>query len=252
MNRSLRNYYENIYDIEEEIKSIDKITKTHLPANRHEAVVSYFPIYFHGGAVLEVGAGNGCIAKALLSSDPDISSYTLSDINDKRLEELKKSVNDSRVQTMKIDVDDLPDEAQGSFDAVLMIALIEHLIDPLQAMQNIRKLLKPGGFVIILTPNIAKYTRRIKLLLGQFPSTASKSEGLTKYSGKPVDLYDEGHLHYFTYGSLSSMLLQRCGYTKVVKTPYPDGKLFLGRFLHNRLAKLWPELFADVAIIAYV
>jgi 2-polyprenyl-3-methyl-5-hydroxy-6-metoxy-1,4-benzoquinol methylase len=252
MNRSLRNYYEHQYDLDSEIKSIETIKKTCLPTNRHEAIVKYFPKYFKGGSVLEIGAGNGCIAKTLLASELGISSYTLSDISEKRLEEIDKNLNDSRVRIKYIDVDDVPVQECNKYDAVLMIALIEHLIDPLGAMQKINKLIKPGGFVIVQTPNIAKYTRRIKLLLGQFPSTASKKEGLMKYSNEPVDLYDEGHLHYFTYRSLSSMLLERCNYIKVIKIPYPDGKLILGRYLHNRLAMLWPELFADVAMIVYV
>jgi 2-polyprenyl-3-methyl-5-hydroxy-6-metoxy-1,4-benzoquinol methylase len=252
MNRSLKDYYEHLYDLDSEIKSTDTIDITYLPTNRHEAMVKYFPKYFRGGSVLEIGAGNGCIAKTLLAEELGITSYTLSDISDKRLNEIDANLNDSRVKVKYIDVDDVPAKESDTYDAVLMVALIEHLIDPLGAMQNINKLIKPGGFVIVQTPNIAKYTRRIKLLLGQFPSTASKNEGLTKYSNEPADLYDEGHLHYFTYRSLSSMLVERCSYTKTLKLPYPDGKLVLGRYLHNRLAMLWPELFAEVAMIAYV
>jgi len=117
-----------------------------------------------------------------------------------------------------------------------MVALIEHLIDPLRAMQRIRQLLKPGGFAYIDTPNIARYTLRLKLLMGRFPSTASMNEGLTTYSGKPTDLYDEGHLHYFTYRSLSLMLTERCGFSRVVKLAYPGGRRPLGKQTHNFLA----------------
>jgi SAM-dependent methyltransferase len=150
-----------------------------------------------------------------------------------------------------MDVEDIPECMQGNYDAVIMVALIEHLIDPLRAMQRIRQFLKPGGFVYIDTPNIAKYTQRVKLLLGKFPSTASMNEGLTTYEGAQCDLYDEGHLHYFTYRSLSLMLTERCGFSEVVKLGYPAGRKPLGKYIHNVLATIWPELFSELAIIAY-
>jgi hypothetical protein len=132
-----------------------------------------------------------------------------------------------------------------------MIALIEHLIDPLGTMSKIKKLLKPDGFVYIDTPNIAKYTRRIKLLLGKFPSTASKNEGLTTYSNEPVDLFDEGHLHYFTYRSLSLMLTERCGYSHVVKLGYPDGRVLIEDNINIFIATKWPEMFSELVVLVY-
>jgi hypothetical protein len=105
--------------------------------------------------------------------------------------------------------------------------------------------------VYIDTPNVAKYTRRIKLLLGRFPSTASLNEGLTTYAGQPVDLHDEGHLHYFTFRSLSNMLTERCGFSRVAKISYPGEKIVLGRHFHSLLAGIWPEMFSEIALVAY-
>jgi SAM-dependent methyltransferase len=151
----------------------------------------------------------------------------------------------------RIDAENVPDSQARKYDAVIMVALIEHLIDPMGAMTRIRKALKPGGFVYIDTPNIVRYTQRLKLLAGKFPSTASRNEGLTTYYGEPADLYDEGHLHYFTYRSLSLMLTERCNFSKIVKLGYPGGKIVLGKHIHGLLATVWPELFSELAIVAY-
>ena len=103
-----------------------------------------------------------------------------------------------------------------------------------------------------LGKDIAKYDSRFKLLRGKFPSTASKNEGLTTYYNQPVDLYDEGHLHYFTFRSLSLLLTERCGFSKVEKLGYDcGGRIPLGKTIHNQLALLKPELFSELAIIAY-
>ncbi len=248
---SLREHYERKYSHESTASSIESISKVRTPTSRYEAVVKLFSMDFKGGDILELGAGNGNVAKTLLESDINIDSYTMGDISLPRIKGIKNNLSDSRLRILQIDAEDIPNGELGKYHAIIMVALIEHLIDPLRAMQKIRQLLKPGGFVYLDTPNIAKYTRRLKLLLGIFPSTASKNEGLTTYLDKPVDLYDDGHLHYFTYRSLSMMLTQRCGYSKVKKLGYPAGPMPLSRYMHNLLANSWPEMFSELAVLAY-
>lgn len=248
-NETLKKHYERKYSHENNSSSIELINHVPLPSSRFEAIVKFFPDFFKGGKILELGAGNGNVAMTLLKTKLDITGYMLGDISLPRVEGLKRNLNDPRVEVLEVDAENVPKSQLGKYDAIIMVALIEHLIDPLQAMKEIKKLLKPGGFVYIDTPNIAKYTRRIKLLLGQFPSTASTNEGLTTYAGNPVDLYDEGHIHYFTHRSLSLMLTERCGFSNVIKLSYPDGMMPLGKFVHSYLAKIRPELFSDIAVI---
>jgi len=181
-------------------------------------------------------------------------SYTLSEFSDARLDGLVRAFKDPRLRVLKLDAESLPAEKLRTYDAIIMLALIEHLTDPLGAMQRLRNLLKPGGFVLIDTPNVAKFTRRVKLLGGRFPSTASRNEGLTTYEGNNVDLYDEGHLHYFTYRSLSFMLTNRCGFSRVEKLGYfigPNGQRLFGHRLADWLARRWPEMFSEVVLVAY-
>ena len=116
-----------------------------------------------------------------------------------------------KVKVIQHDIDnksmDFPD---GYFDTAVMVAVIEHLVDPKTALRELSRVLKPTGRLIIDTPNIAKWTRRIKLLFGYFPSTASLDEGLLSYDKRtPTDLYDEGHLHYFTFGFIKSTVCSK-------------------------------------------
>jgi SAM-dependent methyltransferase len=247
---SLQTHYDKKYAHETDVLEVTPIDVVDAPSNRFEAAVKFIPQFVPGGSILELGAGNGAVAKTLLNSGMDIESYTMGDISLPRVAGIARSIQDDRVSVLHMDVDRMP-EPDAKYDAVVMIALIEHLIDPLRAMQNIHKVLKPGGIAYIDTPNIAKYTRRIKLMLGQFPSTASNNEGLTTYYGEPVDLHDEGHLHYFTYGSLSNLLIQRCGFTEVKKLSYRPEKRLLGKSVDSMLARLWPEAFSgEVVVIA--
>lgn len=250
-NDTLKNHYERIHAHESDAQRIEAIDAQRIPTSRYQAAAKYIPQFFTGGDLLELGAGSGKVANFLLSSGLPIDSYTLGDIATARVEGIRRNLNDPRARILELDAENIPRQQHGKYDAVIMIALIEHLIDPLRAMYNINKLLKPGGFVYLDTPNIAKYPQRIKLLLGRFPATASQNEGLTTYAGQPVDLHEEGHLHYFTYRSLSLMLTQRCGFSKTVKLSYPGGRTLLGKQVHYHLARWWPEMFSELAMVAY-
>jgi len=55
------------------------------------------------------------------------------------------------------DVCEKIDAPSNSFDAVLVIALIEHLRDPYQAVREIYRVLKKGGVIFSVSPFIFKY-----------------------------------------------------------------------------------------------
>jgi 2-polyprenyl-3-methyl-5-hydroxy-6-metoxy-1,4-benzoquinol methylase len=252
MEKRLIDHYDTKYQYENDVQDVnDIITLVPYPANRYEACINYFPKYFNGGKILELGAGNGIVARSLIASGINFDSYTITEISDARLQILKKTFKDPAIKILKSDAESPIGLEEGEYDAVIMIALIEHLIDPISAMYKVRKLLKSGGFVYIDTPNIAKFTRRAKLLFGRFPATASINEGLTMYDGKPANLYDEGHLHYFTYRSISLMIMERCGFSKVIKIPYFSKMPLIPPRYGQWFANIWPEFFADVNLIAY-
>lgn len=56
---------------------------------------------------------------------------------------------------------------QGFFDIILFCEVIEHLTnDPYKAILNLKKILKPGGLLIITTPNVSRLENIIKLIFG--------------------------------------------------------------------------------------
>lgn len=251
MSSSLSEHYDRKYSTERDSSQISVIRPGAVITSRFDAIATYFPKYFTGRSVIELAAGDGSVAYTLLQTCPGIQSYLATDVSQPRLERLKNVIPDPRLSVAYLDAQEVGKANLAPVDAVIMVALIEHLVDPLGAMRQVRQLLNPGGFVYIDTPNIAKYTQRLKLLAGRFPSTASKDEGLTTFDNQPVDLHDEGHLHYFTYRSLSRMLTQYCGFSRVEYLAYPGGRTLLGGPVHSRLARWWPELFSELVLLAY-
>jgi SAM-dependent methyltransferase len=58
--------------------------------------------------------------------------------------------NNSKVDIIS-DITNIP-EPDASFDAVMCIEVLEHLSDPIQAIRELTRLLKPGGHLILTAP----------------------------------------------------------------------------------------------------
>jgi len=130
------------------------------------------------GITLDVGCRNGPLRKYLPSS----ASYVGLDITRKWW--------DGTFDLVIADAARLPFKT-GSFDNVAALELVEHLFNPKTFIEETCRVLKSDGFLVISTPNIACLLNRFKLMFGRMPS----------YFG-----IDSGHLHCFTYSSLSGLL----------------------------------------------
>jgi SAM-dependent methyltransferase len=94
----------------------------------------------------------------------------------------------------------------GSVDVILASEVIEHMFDPDAMVELCKRLLKPGGLLVITTPNLSSALNRLALLLGRQPadtevSTVSKF-GYPGARQRPVI----GHIRVFTFGALLEFL----------------------------------------------
>jgi len=70
------------------------------------------------------------------------------------------------VPCLSVDLDKpFAQEMGGTFDVVTAIEIIEHLSSPIAFLQEVRKLLVPGGLLLVSTPNVSEWQSRIKFLL---------------------------------------------------------------------------------------
>jgi 2-polyprenyl-3-methyl-5-hydroxy-6-metoxy-1,4-benzoquinol methylase len=138
------------------------------------------------GKILEIGSGIGNISYFFDRDEMDID---LSDIREQYRSYLKKSFEKRAVLDMDIVADgfiDLHGDKLGTYDAVFALNVVEHIKDDKLAIENMIKLLKPGGKIIILVPayqwlyngfdvaleHFKRYTK--SRLLGIFPTRGVK------------------------------------------------------------------------------
>lgn len=108
------------------------------------------------GTTLEVGSGIGNISRYFLE---DNKAITLSDIRENYCGYLQEhfSSYESLQDIVKLDLVHPQFEEEykaylGSFDNLYALNVIEHIEDDVLALANCKKLLKPGGRIVILVP----------------------------------------------------------------------------------------------------
>ena len=164
---------------------------------RHQ--VSYNLLPSDGERLLDVGCGNGYFM--FMSKDKFKECYGV-DVSSLRIERAKerskKRRSGNNLHFHKCDVDEGLPFANSFFDAVSCIAVLEHVFNPPNVVDEIRRVLKPGGIFIVQVPNIAWIPYRFNLLFGKLPTTGGVYLGV-----------DWEHLHNFTKSTLCQLLTHK-------------------------------------------
>jgi SAM-dependent methyltransferase len=148
--------------------------------------------------VLDVGCGDGSALAVMAGQNPghrfagiDWSSGALRSAQALGLTVLRGGVTPG-----------LP-VADGTADVVIMSELIEHLVDPDGAVAEVRRVLRPGGSLLLSTPNLAAWYNRGLLTLGVQPIFSEVS--LRGVFGRPGSVV-AGHLRLYTRRALTGFL----------------------------------------------
>jgi methionine biosynthesis protein MetW len=200
---------------------------------------------------LDIGCGDGSLTIFL--------AQILNAHNVKAVEIAQEGVDKARekgIDCYKIDLDydSLPFEDR-TFDFVFCGEVIEHLFDPDHLIEEIYRVLKPGGRCIITTPNLGAWHNRLLLLMGYQPylvSVSLKHYAAGKLFEKSSSTGRE-HIRFFTLRALKCLLgtynfkIESCvgAYTKPFYAPFPLSSLVLSleKFFSN-----FPSLATSIIV----
>mgnify|MGYP000734067666 CR=1 FL=1 len=113
------------------------------------------------------------------------------------------------VKTFKVDLenDHLP-FPDNYFDLVTAIEIVEHLRTVDNLLMQTFRVLRPGGFFVIATPNLGSWINRLLLLLGYQPMHTEPSKRY--HVGLPRGVREKssyaGHVNLMTVKALCSLL----------------------------------------------
>ena len=125
--------------------------------NVHKEVFNQMsPILSKESVILDFGCGEGAFSQRLKDHGYVVHSADI----DK--DQFKASV-DKYVQ-LDLNKENLLANFEDKYDCVFAMEVIEHVENPWKFVRDIKSLLKPGGIMVITTPNISNFSSRIRFL----------------------------------------------------------------------------------------
>jgi 2-polyprenyl-3-methyl-5-hydroxy-6-metoxy-1,4-benzoquinol methylase len=187
-----------------------------------------------GRRVLDVGCSSGYLARPLAGRGNTIVGIELDPAAARAAEAYCERVLVGDVETMELPL------TRGSFDIVLCGDVVEHLRDPETTLARLRPLLRPGGRLVLSTPNVANWAIRLSLLAGRW-----------RYTDRGI--LDRSHTYLFTRATLAEAI-ERAGY-EIVRSdftvPVPGDSELLDA-VGRAIGRLRPSLFAYQFVVEAV
>ncbi len=137
-----------------------------------------------GLRVLEVGAGHGAFTRWLWEAGCEVTACDL----------YPEIYRFDEVPCLRADLTvglPFPDEA---FDVVVAVEVAEHIHDHGVFFRECHRVLKPGGRLMVTTPNILSLKSRLRFLLSGFfysfkPLDHTRNDGLQHLAARTLDQY---------------------------------------------------------------
>jgi 2-polyprenyl-3-methyl-5-hydroxy-6-metoxy-1,4-benzoquinol methylase len=126
--------------------------------------------------VLDWGCGWGQVTKLLRNHELEVIAFDYRPDREEGVEPLERYPEIDAY--LSPDPVKLPFES-GSFDAVLSLGVLEHVSDPNASLEEIKRVLEPGGvFYVYKLPNRYSYLERLARLMGLYYHGANSEDAV--------------------------------------------------------------------------
>lgn len=180
--------------------------------------------------ILEIGCNTGALLKIFHDEGKEVLG----------VEKSKAAADKARENGLDIIQGDVESDAvrdqlstKEPFDAILLLDVLEHLVNPWAVLRSLRAWISKNGKALVTLPNVAFWRVRFGLLAGRFDY-------------RPAGILDADHLRFFTQDSAGRMF-RDAGWNTVSVTPSDHEVPLLGSGgAGTWLLSSFPGLFARV------
>jgi SAM-dependent methyltransferase len=156
------------------------------PDRRYEEWLAEAEAAVGRGRLLEVGAGSGAFSRVAIRRGWSVDATEVSASGLRLLRETGATVHAGDLSALRLPA--------ATFDLVVSLEVVEHLADPGAHLEELGRLTRPAGLLLLTTPNYGGLSRQLL--------------------GMRWRVIDPEHLGYFTAGTLWHAL-ERAGFARV-------------------------------------
>jgi SAM-dependent methyltransferase len=135
--------------------------------------------------ILDVGAGHGAFTKRLFDLGYNVSACDL----------FPEIFRFEKIECKKADLTKELPYPDNTFDLAIAVEVSEHIIDHETFFRELSRILKPGGLLLLSTPNILSLKSRVRFLFRGFsysfgPLDHANHDGLQHVASLTLDQYN--------------------------------------------------------------
>jgi 2-polyprenyl-3-methyl-5-hydroxy-6-metoxy-1,4-benzoquinol methylase len=172
--------------------------------------------------VLDVGCYDGQLIAQVLDTPEEVVGLDVS-------ESALHAATEHGITGVRGQVEAMLPFQDAVFGTVLAAEVVEHVFDTQAVIAELARVVRPGGWVVITTPNLVALSGRAQLLLGRSPHNV-------EFDASPGT---SGHIRYFTFDTLE-LLLRRAGLQPIGRWTNVAHFSVLGS--SELVGRLWPSL----------
>lgn len=177
-------------------------TRSYWPENRDRAIAMLTDIQKRlppGSRVFDVGCGNGYISMLLADN-----GYRVTATDAWLIPERGRMFTSRNIEFFESNLNIIRPFANvpnGTFDAVVLGEVIEHILNhPLGLLQELKRVLRPHGILILTTPNPSTVANAFRVLLDRHSLWGTEAfASQPKFDQKIIDA---GDIHYREYRTI--------------------------------------------------
>jgi len=194
----------------EVLSAVERHAAARMRSSRHRATLDLVG----AGHVLDLGCEIGVFAKAISARGGSVLAI---DMRPAAIELACQFFPAPNIEYRACDFSQL-DSRERAFDSMIFLETIEHVEDPAATLARIRQFLRPGGTLILSTPNAVSYHEVLRQIARLWPSFRT-DRGIRRLVAQiaaetPGSGTQEDHLYSWTWETLSR-LAHRTGFRYV-------------------------------------